>query len=84
AVCAFADDEVRVTVSWKADVFADAAAAALADAGTDDLDLDAVTDAFAADLRARGHAVDRPADPLADEAWIQLLAATYPEGAPTR
>lgn len=81
-VMRFDDAEVRVTMSWKADVYADADEAARADAGDDVLDLDRVTDAFAADLQPRGIEVERPNDPLGDDAWIELLAATYPEGAP--
>lgn len=84
AVAHFSDDEVRITVSWKADVYADRAEAAAADAGSDALDLDAVVDRFTADLRDRGHAVARPDAILDDQEFIQLLAATYPEGAPSR
>ena len=76
------DDEARITVSWKADVFADADEARLVDEGIDTLDVDRVVAIFQADLEARGVAIDLPADPIHDEAWVALVAATYPEHPP--
>ena len=76
------DADVRITVSWKADVFADEDAARRADAGEDSLDLGTVVDVLLADLRARGVAATRPDDPLTDRAWVATLAATYRERAP--
>jgi hypothetical protein len=81
-ITSFADDEVRVTVSWKADVFTDADDARRADAGEDALDLDTVIRKFQTDLHRRGIAGDCPADPVHDEAWVALIAATYPEHPP--
>jgi len=78
----FGDDEVRITVSWKADVFADAEEAALHDRGDDALTLDTVVALFGKDLAARGVEVHEPNDPLADQAWIATLAATYQDAAP--
>ena len=77
-----ADDEARITVSWKADVFLDAEEARLVDEGIDTLDLDRIVDIFVADLQARGIEVERPSDPIHDEAFVALLAATYPEHPP--
>jgi hypothetical protein len=82
AVQHYADDAVRITMSWKADVFADIRAAELADSGDDALTLDAVVERFAADLRERGHGSRRPSEPLRDREWIGLLAATYQDHAP--
>jgi len=78
----FGDDEVRITVSWKADVFASAAEAELHDNGDDQLTLDKVVELFQADLRARGVDSHEPSDPLADQVWIGTLATTYQDPAP--
>ncbi len=78
----FADADARITISWKADVFADAAEAARTDAGDDALDLDTVVEVFRADLADRGVVVDRPADPHADPAWVSAVGGTYRDPAP--
>jgi hypothetical protein len=78
----FGDDEVRITVSWKADVFANAEEAERHDRGDDPLTLDTVVELLREDLAARGTDVPRPADPLADQEWIGLLASTYRDPAP--
>lgn len=77
-----ADEEARITVSWKADVFLDAEEARKVDEGIDTLDLDRIVDIFMADLSARGIDVTRPTDPIRDEAFVALIAATYPEHPP--
>lgn len=76
------DADARITISWKADRYADQAEADRVAAGSDDLTLAVVVDTFLHDLRARSVAVERPTDPLADAAWVATLAATYPEIAP--
>ena len=81
-ITSFTDAEVRITVSWKADVFLDPEEARQADAGEDALDLDTVVTMFQTDLAARGIGIDRPADPVHDEEWVALIAATYPEHPP--
>ena len=68
---------VRIALSWSAEVYVDDAARRRADDHGDDLDLDTVIDTFVKDLRARGHDVARPADPLRDIDFIALLARTY-------
>ena len=84
AVIAHIDDaDARITVSWKADVFVDAEEARLVDEGIDTLDLDRIVDIFMADLTARGIDITRPVDPIHDEAFVALLASTYPEHPPT-
>ena len=79
----YGDDEVRITVSWKADVFEGDDGAARIDAGGGPLDLETVVDVFGQDLRARGLGSHRPSDPLVDQAWIGTLAETYRDPAPT-
>jgi hypothetical protein len=71
------DDEVRITVSWKAEVFADADECARADGHTDDLTLDQVVETFLADLHRRGIDAAAPADPIGDRAWVALISSTY-------
>jgi hypothetical protein len=68
---------VRVALSWSAEVYVDDDARRTADDHLDDLDLDTVVDTFVADLRARGHAIDRPADPRHDIDFIAMLGRTY-------
>lgn len=68
---------LRVSVSWKAAVFSDAADARRYDDHRDDIDLDEVLCRFRADLRARGIDVTVPADPLRDPDFIRLLQHTY-------
>lgn len=68
---------VRVALSWSAEVYVDEHARRIADDHVDDLDLATVVDTFVADLRRRGHAVDRPFDPRHDIDFIALLARTY-------
>lgn len=83
AVIAHIEDvDARITVSWKADVFTDAEEARLVDEGIDQLDIDRIVDIFLADLTARGIDVERPTDAIADEAFVALIAATYPEHPP--
>ncbi|MCO5312444.1 MAG: hypothetical protein M9952_05835 [Microthrixaceae bacterium] len=76
------DADARITVSWKAECFADAEAAQRVDDGEDALTLDMVVDRFLDDLAARGIEAERPADPFGDEAFVAVLAAAYPEVAP--
>src|SRR5690606_21647941 len=48
------DADVRITVSWKGEVYADEADRRRALDHTDDIDLDHVVDTLLADMRARG------------------------------
>jgi hypothetical protein len=68
---------LRISVSWKALVFADAADAHRHDAHTEDIDLDEVLRRFRADLGARGLDVRLPDDPVHDAEFTRLLARTY-------
>lgn len=78
----FDDDEVRITVSWKADIFLSPEEAQLADSGKDTINAAQVIEIFQADLEARGIAMDLPEDPIHNEEWVALIAATYPEHPP--
>ena len=71
------DDEVRITVSWKGEIYADEADRARVEDHSDDLDLDRAVDMLVADLRERGVSVDRPTDPHHDEAWVAAVTDTY-------
>ncbi len=72
-----ADDEVRITVSWKGEIYADDADRARVEDHTDDLDLDGVVEALVTDMRARGVDVAVPADPHHDENWVAAVSSTY-------
>ncbi len=72
-------DELRISVSWKANVFADEEEARLYDTHADDLGIDEVWETFYADLRARGKRFTTPADPLEDPALTELLGEIYVE-----
>lgn len=76
------DAEARVTVSWKAEVYAGAEEHRRALDHQDDLDLDQVIDRFLADLRERGVEVAAPDDPHHDPAWVRLLSETYGKAGP--
>ena len=69
--------QVRVSVSWKAQVFRDAEAARIHDAHRDDIALGQVLETFLDDLRARGITVVPPADPLHDPVFVATLARAY-------
>lgn len=81
-IASFSDEEVRITVSWKADIFTDVEELRLVESDEDALDTDMVIAIFKADLEARGVAIDLPTDPIHNEEWVALLAATYPEHPP--
>lgn len=70
-------EELRISVSWKAQVFRDEAERDAVDAHSDDLSLDDVLGRFADDLGRRGIACEPPAEPLRDPAFVELLAGTY-------
>ena len=71
---------VRLSVSWKAYVFADDAAARVFDEHLDDLDEADVLAVFAAALDRRG--VVRPATLVIDDVLISALAAVWPKRVP--
>jgi hypothetical protein len=78
----FSHDEVRITVSWKADIFANTEEAGQHDSDENALSLERVVELFQRDLAARGIEVHQTGDPLADQGWIATLASTYQDPAP--
>lgn len=74
---ALAPDQVRVSILWKAYAFANQAAADEYHNHANDLDHSMVVDVFAADLRQRGIAFARPADPVAAPEWKALIQKVY-------
>jgi hypothetical protein len=68
---------LRISVSWKAYVYRDAEQRRRHQAGEGGIDVDAVVGRFGSDLRARGIAWTKPADPLHDEAFVTLLTRAY-------
>jgi hypothetical protein len=65
-------ERIRISVSWKAQVFRDAEEARVLDEHRDDLTLAQVLDTFARDA-----GVQPPADPLHDPAFIATLTRAY-------
>lgn len=76
------DDEVRITVSWKAEVFADADEVARSEDHRDDLTLERVVDTLVADLRRRGVDVSPPSDPHHDRDWVRAVSGAYTKPGP--
>jgi hypothetical protein len=75
SVATYPAGQVRLSVLWKAEVFADDAAER--DANADRLSLDRVMEILRADLRRRGIEFVEPGDPLNSEAWITTLREAY-------
>jgi hypothetical protein len=69
--------EVRVSVSWKAQVFRDEAERALWQDHSDDLALEDVVTLLLEDLAARGGELPRPQAPLRDADFISALGEAY-------
>jgi hypothetical protein len=61
---------MRFSILWKAEVMEQGS-------GGDQLSLDRIVEAVAADLHRRQIAFSPPTDPLRDDAWIALLLRTY-------
>jgi len=70
-------EKVRVSVSWKAKVFANEEEKRITDEHLDDIALPEVVDRFIADLSDRGVDCPRPADALTDTDFIATVAANY-------
>ena len=70
-------DELRISVSWKAEVFRDHEERRRVDEHRDDLTLDQVWKRLYADLERRGVVCEPPADPLTDQDFIDLLSQAY-------
>jgi hypothetical protein len=70
-------EDLRISVSWKAYVYRDTEQRRRHESGGGGLDLDQVVDRFGSDLASRGIAFRAPADPLHDEAFVELLTRSY-------
>ena len=70
-------EELRISISWKANVFADAEAARICDEHLDDLTIEDVFETFYADLNARGARFSRSEDPVNDRELFALLSDAY-------
>jgi hypothetical protein len=70
-------DELRISVSWKAEVFRDLEERRRVDEHRDDLTLDEVWERFSADLACRGVVCELPDEPLTDQDFIDQLSKTY-------
>ena len=75
-------DDIRVTISWKAEVFADETERDAVQTDGDDLPVGMIVDRFLADLEAMGINAVAPDDPLHDTEWMDLLETAYPSPAP--
>jgi hypothetical protein len=69
--------QVRVALSWSAEVFVDDEAHRLALDHSDDLDVATVVRMLADDLRARGALDHAPDDPLHDVGFVAAVGRTY-------
>jgi hypothetical protein len=74
-VATYRAGEVRLSVLWKAEVFADHEAEKKAI--SDRLSLDRVMEILTNDLRRRGIEYVEPSDPLKSDAWVETLRRTY-------
>jgi hypothetical protein len=68
----------RISVSWKAYVFADEAEVERVDRHSDDLDSEQVCAMLADDLKRRGVDIEVSDDPLTDATFIAALSDAYP------
>ena len=74
----YRQDQLRVSILWKAIVFENEAAAAVFDDHCDDITLERAAKIFCSDLRARGVKFTEPSDPVHDQQWSRTLIAAYP------
>lgn len=75
-------DAIRITISWKAEVFVDDAEREAVRTADDELPIGSIVDRFVADLRAKGMDITAPSDPLHDNDWMDVLERAYPSPAP--
>jgi hypothetical protein len=76
-------DEIRISVSWKAQVFETAEEARVYDEHLDDLTFEQVVQAWRTDLAQRGIELPDCSDPLQDPAFEQVINEAYMEGKTT-
>jgi hypothetical protein len=70
-------EKVRISVSWKAQVFRDREEARVYDEHLDDLGMEQVIDRLLRGLADRDTPIDCPADPLHDAAFVAKLTRAY-------
>lgn len=73
----FSEEEIRISVSWKAQVFQNEAQQRAVDEHVNDLTLEQVWELFADDLETRGVPFALPEDPLHDVEFMKVLSETY-------
>jgi hypothetical protein len=74
----FPTEKMRVSLSWKAMVFDNAADQRRYDEHTDDIDLTEILRRFAADFASRGETLVIPAgDPVSDPDFVRTLKSAY-------
>lgn len=71
------NDQVRISLLWRAITFRDEHEAQVYDGHEDDLDIDTAVSRFCDDLAERGIEFTPPQDPFNDESWSTLLTQTY-------
>jgi hypothetical protein len=71
------NDQVRVSLLWRATTFRDEREARAYDEHEDDLDVETAISRFCDDLTERGIDFTTPDDPFNDQAWSTLLTQTY-------
>lgn len=74
---AFGYDALRISVSWKARVFRDAAEERIVLEGRNAISIDQALERFYQDLEERGEPFDRSAEPMTDPALAELLGRVY-------
>jgi len=78
-VASYRAGETRITISWKAEVFAtEDERAARKETKESALPVDRIVSRFMDDLGSSGQTPDTPDDPLHDARWIEQLQAAYP------
>lgn len=68
---------IRLSISWKAQVFADESELRTWEDHADDLSLERAVEMLLSDLRARGADVPTPTDPLHDPHFVRTCTDTY-------
>ncbi len=77
--------DVRITISWKAEVFAtDEERSVRRELFDSALPIDDIVTRFVDDMRAKGLDPVVPDDPLHDQEWIDLIQRAYPSAAPPK
>lgn len=73
----WAPEEIRISISWKAQCFADADAARVFDDHTDDITYEQVVEMWRADCDAHGTPLPATDDPVRDPAFVKAVSEAY-------